>query len=104
MQADKSPSPGDFNPGFYHQFWYTCGIEIFNASCAWLESGIFPHSLNMANITLIPKGEVQTSLKDWGPISLCNVLYKVIAKVIANRLKRVLDKCISDNQSTFCPW
>ncbi|XP_058760595.1 uncharacterized protein LOC131633933 [Vicia villosa] len=55
----------------------------------------------MTNITLIPKGETQTSLKDWRLITLCNVLYKVIAKVLANRLKKVLFKCISDNQSAF---
>ncbi|XP_058756815.1 uncharacterized protein LOC131630038 [Vicia villosa] len=103
MQADKSPSPDGFNPGFYHQFWDLCGDEIFNASCSWLESGIFPEKLNSTNITLIPKGDSQSTMKDWRPIALCNVLYKVIAKVLANRLKRVLDKCISDNQSTFVP-
>lgn len=57
----------------------------------------------MTNITLIPKGEVQTSIKDWRSIALCNVLYKVIAKFLANRLKRILDKCISDKQLAFVP-
>ncbi|XP_058784657.1 uncharacterized protein LOC131659487 [Vicia villosa] len=55
------------------------------------------------NITLIPKGTTQTSMKDWRSIALCNVLYKVIAKVLANRLKKILGKCLSDNQSAFVP-
>jgi len=44
----------------------------------------FPHSLNSTNIALILKGDVKTSLKDWRPITLFNVLYKAVAKVLAN--------------------
>jgi len=61
----------------------------------------FPPSLNSTNIALIPKGNEQKSMKDWRPIALCNVLYKLVAKVLANRLKSILHKCILDNQSAF---
>jgi len=60
-------------------------------------------NLNITNIALIPKGSTQVSVKDWQPIALFNVLYKIISKVLANRLKKVLPKCISDNQSAFVP-
>jgi hypothetical protein len=103
MQDDKCPGPDGFNSGFYKKFWDICGHEIYNAGCSWLDSGIFPPNLNSTNIALIPKGDNQVSMKDWRPIALCNVLYKVVAKVLANRLKEVLDKCISDNQSAFVP-
>jgi hypothetical protein len=42
-------------------------------------------------------------MKDWRPIALCNVLYKIIAKVLVNRLKEVLSKCVSHHQSAFVP-
>ncbi|CAJ2636477.1 unnamed protein product [Trifolium pratense] len=103
MEADKCPGPDGFNPGFYHNFWDLCGNEIFEAGCSWLECGAFPPSLNSTNIALIPKGDSQASMKDWRPISLCNVLYKIVAKVLANRLKPILEKCISENQSAFVP-
>ncbi|MCH80906.1 replication protein A 70 kDa dna-binding subunit, partial [Trifolium medium] len=79
MQADKCPGPDGFNPGH------------------------FPATLNVTNIALIPKGEEQKNMKDWRPIALCNVIYKLVAKVLANRLKGILDKCISDNQPAFVP-
>jgi len=57
----------------------------------------------MTNIALIPKGNTQKSMKDWRLIALCNVLYKLIAKFLANQLKLILHKYISDNQLAFVP-
>ncbi|GAU22925.1 hypothetical protein TSUD_326970, partial [Trifolium subterraneum] len=101
MHPDKSPGPDGFNPAFYQRFWEQCSDDIFSVASTWLERGYFPTSLNETNICLIPKCDNPTSMKDLRPISLCNVLYKMISKVLANRLKCCLDKCVSQEQSAF---
>jgi hypothetical protein len=103
MQADKCPRSDGFNPGFYQHFWDTCGDEVYQAGCQWITGGAFQPHVNSPNITLIPKGDSQTSMKDWRSIALYNIVYKIVAKVLSNRLKQVLDKCISINQSVFVP-
>ncbi|XP_071900920.1 uncharacterized protein [Coffea arabica] len=59
--------------------------------------------VNETLITLIPKVENPINLTQYRPISLCNTLYKIISKVLANKLKVVLNKCISETQSAFVP-
>lgn len=101
MHPDKSPSSDGLNPGFYQRFWSLCGHDVFLAGCSWLREGHFPSGLNDTNMVLIPRCDSPKSMKDLQPISLCNVLYKVVSKVLANRLRRVISKCISEEQSTF---
>jgi hypothetical protein len=66
-----------------------------------LNTGIMPPQLNSTNIVLIPKVKNPVSVSDYRPISLCNVFYKVISKVLANRLKKILLSIISPTQSAF---
>ena len=63
----------------------------------------FPANVNNTLITLIPKCDNPSTVRDLHPITLCNVLYKIIAKVLANRLKVLLPDIISANQSAFVP-
>lgn len=63
--------------------------------------GFLPKGLNSTILALIPKKDEAKVMKDYMPISCCNVLYKIISKLIVNRLKGVLPKCISLNQSAF---
>jgi hypothetical protein len=63
--------------------------------------GLFEKSLNVSFILPIPKIPGANSLKDFRPISLVGGIYKVIAKVLANRLKSVLEKVISKSQGAF---
>jgi len=74
---------------------------VYQAGSQWLANNVFSPLANSTYIMLIPKGDTNVSMKDWRFIALCNVVYKIVAKVLANRLKQVLDMRISINQLTF---
>ena len=59
--------------------------------------------INKTNIALIPKSNQPSKMADFRPISLCNTTYKLISKVLANRLKLILPSIITENQSAFIP-
>lgn len=63
----------------------------------------FYSDVNSTYIVLIPKNNRPSRVTDYRPISLCNVLYKLMAKVLANRMKKMLNYVISHNQSAFLP-
>lgn len=67
----------------------------------FLNKGIFLPSINCTHSTLIPKNQNPKSISEFWLISLCNILYKIISKNLAYRLKRVLSSIISLNQSAF---
>jgi hypothetical protein len=60
-----------------------------------------PPRVNGISIVLIPKIKIPMSLRDYIPISLCNVIYKVVSKCLVNRLRPLLQDIISPTQSTF---
>ncbi|XP_074378321.1 uncharacterized protein LOC141719854 [Apium graveolens] len=103
MHPDKTSGPDGLNPAFFQQFWSILGREVYESCKCWLDSVSFPANLNETNVVLIPKKENARCMKDLRPIALCNVLYKVLAKVLSNRLKVLLPNVISENQSAFVP-
>lgn len=83
--------------------WARVGSDIRLMVLDFLNGGIFYHVLNSTYIVLIPKSSNAGSVAEYRPISLCYVVYKLIAKVMANRLKVVLPNIISQQQSAFVP-
>lgn len=77
------------------------GKDFIVAVHSFFDKGFLPKGINSTILALIPKKTEAIEMKDYRPISCCNVLYKVISKLLANRLKRVLPKFIASNQSAF---
>ena len=65
--------------------------------------GYMPEVVNKTVIVLIPKVKNPQNITQYRPISLCNVIYKICSKVLANRLKEILDELIAEEQSAFVP-
>ena len=101
MHPLKSPGPDGFSTSFYHHSWSLVRKDVCNAVLQFLNHGQFDKEINATNIALVPKKKNPSRVIDFQLISLCNVVYKLIAKVLANRLKRVLGEIISPNQSAF---
>ena len=77
------------------------GNDVTEAVLSCLTSSVIPLSINRTFITLIPKVKSPLKVSEFRPISLCNIIYKLVSKVIANKLKGVLPLIISESQSAF---
>jgi hypothetical protein len=87
MAPLKAPGPDGLPADFFQNHWDLMGEEVCLAVLNSLNDGILPENINMTHIVLIPKKN-PTTVMDFRPISLCNVLYKLISKVLANRLEK----------------
>jgi hypothetical protein len=77
------------------------GSEVCEVALYFFKNACMDVDINSTNIALIPKKKDHVSVTEFRLISLCNVVYKIIAKVLANRLKVILTSIISPNQSAF---
>jgi len=101
MHPLKAPGPDGYLAVFYQKNWSTVGRDVCKAVLSFLNGGQLDMGVNSTNIVLIPKVNSPSKPTDYRPISLCNVLYKLISKVLANRLKSILPHIISPEQSAF---
>ncbi|KAA3460284.1 reverse transcriptase [Gossypium australe] len=99
----KAPGPNRFPAIFFQKYWHIVGREVLGFCLGVLNEGKEVDSANMTNIVLIPKVQNPTSMVNFRLISLCSILYKLIAKTIANRMQNVMDTCIDQVQGAFVP-
>lgn len=85
MNPSKSPGPDGMTTGFFQGSWDVVGEDIFMAISDFFSTRILPTETNYTHIVLIPKTKKPTKMQ-LRPISLCNVCYKILAKLLANRV------------------
>ena len=103
MHPSKSPGVYGFTAGFYIKHWNILKSSVCHAIREFFIKGILPDVVNNTVLVLIPKIKNPQNLAQYRPVSLCNVLYKIIAKVLALRLRPFLEEIISEEQSAFVP-
>ncbi|RVX07360.1 Transposon TX1 uncharacterized 149 kDa protein [Vitis vinifera] len=101
MNGDKAPGPDGFTVAFWQDAWDFAKEEIMEMFKEFHEHSSFVKSLNNTFLVLIPKKSGAENLGDFRPISLVGGLYKLLAKVLTNRLKKVIGKVVSIAQNAF---
>ena len=97
----KAESYDGFNINFIKKMWGDIGNEISSFVLNFFNTGFFPKEINMTWVVLIPKIESTEEIKDYWLISMVGCLCKIIAKILASRLKRVMPELIGEAQSVF---
>ena len=100
-EGTKSPGPDGFNLGFIKKHWGILKQDVVHVINDFQSNGFIPKGCNASFIALIPKNDNPMGLHEYRPISLVGCMYKILAKILANRLKLVLPNIIHCTQSAF---
>lgn len=101
MPENKSPGSDGYSSEFFRTAWPILGNDFIVAVHSVFMFGFLPKAINSTIFALIPKKEDSLEMKDFSPIPYCNVLYKVVSKILANRLKKILPRLVLENYSAF---
>jgi hypothetical protein len=101
MDRDKAPGPDGFSMAFFQDCWEVIKEDFMVVFEEFYTRGKFVKCINSTFISLIPKIQGAKEVKDFRPISLVGGVYKIIYKVLANRMRRAMDKIISKPQNAF---
>lgn len=103
MGSYRAPGPDGFQPIFFKKTWHTTGAAVHSFVKKVFEDGDIPEEAAEAILVLIPKGTRPSNIRDFRPLSLCNVAYKLTSKVIVSRLRSLMQELVSPCQASFVP-
>lgn len=98
---DKSLGPNGVNFKFVKEFWNELKADFFRVMTEFHQNGKIVKGANSSFMVLIPKKTNPMKISDFRPISLIGCIYKVLSKVLANKIKKVIGSVISETQSAF---
>lgn len=90
LPLNKTPGPDGLTTEFFRASWIVLGSELTTSVQHFFSSSFMPTSLNSTSLILIPKRTGAEELKDFRPISCLNTLYKLISRMLSDRLKMIL--------------
>ena len=99
----KSPGPDGFSSGFFNSSWSTTGPIVRAMVRKFFHMGSMPCFISATKLIVLPKITNPSNASDFRPISCCNIIYKVISKLLVSRLKRVMPNLINQSQGAFVP-
>ncbi|XP_048502962.1 uncharacterized protein LOC125498737 [Beta vulgaris subsp. vulgaris] len=101
IEDNKAPGPDGYTSCFYKRAWPIVGAEVTEAVLEFFQTGRLLKQVNATTLCLVPKCDQPNDVSQFRPIACCNVLYKIISKMLCARLKKILPTLISPNQSAF---
>jgi hypothetical protein len=101
MKHNRAPGPDNIPTEFFQEFWHTIKTDLFNLFQDFYAGTLNIERLNYGLVTLIPKVPNAADIKAFRPICLLNVYYKIITKVLTNRLASCINKVVSESQYGF---
>lgn len=99
MPENKSSGPDGFTVEFFQAAWSIVGGEFVIAVQSFFHYGLLPREINATVLNLIPKKTDDSTMEGYRPIACCNLIYKVISKILANKLKEILPDAVKSNHS-----
>lgn len=101
MNGDKAPRSNDSSKAFWTFCWPIVGKEVMLFFKNFHPKEVFRHNLNVTFLALVPKKGGADDIKYFNPINMVGNIYKLLAKELVNRLKRVVEKVASDFENAF---